>query len=175
MVDLGQSGSSNIAILPVSTGQREGDYSALLGSLGNLYGVYSQRQAQENYFDTMRQMEQDQQAVTNQQADAEYESQVNYLMTYGDPSMLSGGGGSVRPKVTSEMIDTYKDYMNKASAALTPYSDAAKSLLPQQTAIAKQQASALSSLSDLYNTKNIYKTLNPNIPAYAVKFNLGRK
>lgn len=148
------------------------DFGSLFNSAITAYGTYAQQQAQDKYYDTMRQAEQDKNQYYNDQAVYDYESKVAALMAGGGGSGGGGGGGS--PKMTSEMLQMYKDYMSKAEAMRQPYIDAGKSVLPQRTEAYKQGLGVSSKLAEMYSSPEALQRMNQNVPAYNIAFNIPR-
>lgn len=143
----------------------------LAQTAGNIFGIYSQNKDRENYYNTVAQAE----AQRAQQAQAQYEYDLALRQMMASDSGGSSGGGSSGPRITSEMIDTYKGYMDKGIAELQPYADAGKAILPGATEATKNAVSGVNNLLSFYNTPEGQRMFNQSVPAYSIAFDIPKR
>lgn len=147
-------------------------------NLGNLvstglqgYGLYSQNQAQDKYYNTLQQANADKQALADEQY--QYDLAVSQLMSGGSGG---GGGGSSAPKFDQNMLNVYKDYMGKAEAQYTPWIEGAKSLLPKANSAYGTGLGIAEQMAKMYSTPEALQRMNQSVPSYSIGLDIyGKK
>lgn len=146
-----------------------------LGNLGSLVmqgiGLTQQQNAQNKYWDTMQQLQEQKQS----EGDAQYEAMVSYLMENGTPSGGGGGSAPSRRYVTPEMLGIYKDYMSKAQSLYQPTIDATKTLMPQASSAYEKALSGASGLLGEYMSPEMQKKMNQGLPASSIQYTFNNK
>lgn len=144
-----------------------------LGTLGSAalqgYGVYSQNQSANKYYDTVAQAQADKQNLANQQY------RYDLLLAQEMASGGGGGGGGSRTYFTPEMLNLYKDYMSKAEAQYKPWIDAAQPIIPKASQAYGTGLGIAEALAKAYTTPEMLQTFNQGVPAYQIGFNLKGK
>ena len=148
-----------------------------LGNIGSAalqgYGVYSQNQAADKYFNTVQQAQADKQDLANQQY--QYDLMVSQLMSSGGGGRRGGGGGGgSRNVLTPEMFNIYKDYMAKAEAQYKPWIDAAQPIIPKANQAYGTGLGIAEALAKAYTTPEMLQSYNQSVPAYQIGFNIQR-
>lgn len=146
-----------------------------LGTLGSAalqgYGVYSQNQSADKYYDAVAQAQADKQRLANDQYN--YDLMVSQLMgSGGGGGRRGGGGGGSQKHLTPEMFNVYKDYMSKAEAQYTPWIEAAKPIIPQASQAYGTGLGIAEALAKAYTSPEMMQTYNQSVPAYKIGFNI---